>query len=298
MDMYSEIYQEYFALPGIPGKKSESEKFAGADESLSYESLMPDGKALQSCTSHDLGQNFSKVFDIKFQDKNGEEKYVWQTSWGLSTRSLGALVLAHGDDNGLKIPPKLAPIQVIIVPVELNDKILELCRKVKKELESSNIRVKIDTRDGETLGFKINKWELKGVPVRIEIGERELMENELSVARRDNGEKILTHINDISEKIPGLLNKIQKNMLNEAQDHMENNTFDVDDNYKQFKEIMSTSKGFIKAFWCGRKECEANIKEETKATIRCLPFDAKEEKGKCVYCKDNAKYKWIFAQSY
>jgi len=298
MNMYSKVYREYFSLPGIPGIKSKSEKFAGAAESLSYESLMPDGKALQSCTSHDLGQNFSKVFDIKFQDKDGKEKHVWQTSWGLSTRSLGALVLAHGDDNGLKLPPKLAPIQVIIVPVDIEENIFELCRKVKKELESNNIRAKIDTRDSETLGFKINKWELKGVPIRIEVGEKEIMESKLTAVRRDTGEKNSVHINDISEKIPRLLDEIQNNMFSLAKDHLENNTFDVADDYKKFKEIMLTSKGFIKAFWCESEGCEERIKEETKATARCLPLDSKEENGKCIYCKDKAKHRWVFAQAY
>lgn len=298
MNMYTKIYQEFFAIPGYSGIKSESEKFAGATESLSYESLMPNGKALQSCTSHDLGQNFSKVFDIKFQDKDGKEKLVWQTSWGLSTRSLGALILTHGDDNGLRLPPKLAPIQIIIVPVNLESQILDLCKKIEKELNAINIRVKTDNKDSETLGFKINKWELKGVPIRIEVGEREIKENKLSVARRDTGEKITVHINDVEEKIPNLLDEIQNNLYKQAETFLKNNTFDIGDDYKKFKEIMSTSRGFIKAFWCQSEECEAKIKGETKATVRCLPLGAKEENGKCIYCRDKSKYKWLFAQAY
>lgn len=298
MEMYEKIYREYYAIPGYVGKKSKSEKFAGAESSLSYESLMPDGKALQSCTSHNLGQNFSKPFDIKFQDKDGKEKFVWQTSWGFSTRSLGGLILTHGDDNGLIFPPKIAPKQVIIIPVKLEKDILNYCQKAENTLKKHGIRVKTDVRGEETLGFKINKWELRGVPLRLEIGSKEIETNEITAVRRDTGEKEKIGFDNLVNKIPEILDNIQINLYENAKRFMDENTHDVGSDYEKFKEIMNTSKGFVKAFWCENTECENKIKEETKATTRCLPTNSKEEKGKCVYCDKDAKFKWLFAQAY
>lgn len=295
--MYTKVYQDYFALPGFIGKKSKAETFPGADTSLTYETLMPSSKALQSGTSHDLGQNFAKAFDVSFQDKLGQKQYVWQTSWGLSTRSIGGLIMAHGDDHGLRLPPELAPIQVIIIPVDLNKTTLKFCQQILQTLNKVEIRAKIDDRDDERLGFKINKWELKGVPLRLEVGQKEVQAKKVTLVRRDNGEKELAGVKQVTVKVKSLLAKIQANLYHEAKIHLKNNTHEVD-NYQKFKTIMSNEKGFIKAFWCGDPACEQKIKEETKTTTRCLPLNAKKEKGKCIYCQKSAKYRWYFAQAY
>lgn len=288
MGVYKQTYRDMFALPGIVGRKSESEKFAGADMTLTFEALMPEGKALQSCTSHDLGQNFSKVLDIKFQDKEGKNQNVWQNSWGFSTRSLGGLIMAHGDDAGLVFPPKIAPIQVIIIPVTLDTDVLQACEKLKESL--GDLRIKIDTREGESLGYKINKWELKGVPLRIEVGKREIESGKFKMVRRDTHEVI-------DGEVRKVLNQIQKDMLARQEKFLADNTY-MANSYDEFKKIMETKKGFINAFWCEDATCETKIKDETKAGTRCLPLTAKEENGKCIYCGKNAKYKWLFAQAY
>lgn len=288
MGVYKQTYLYMFALPGIVGRKSESEKFAGADMTLTFEALMPEGKALQSCTSHDLGQNFSKALDIKFQDKEGKNQNVWQNSWGFSTRSLGGLIMAHGDDAGLVLPPQIAPIQVVIIPVNQDEEVIKACGKLKDSL--SDLRVKIDNRDDESLGFKINKWELKGVPLRIEVGKREIESGKFKMVRRDTHETVDGDVKDI-------LNQIQKDILAKQEKFLTENTHSVD-SYDEFKKIMETKKGFINAFWCEDAVCETKIKEETKASTRCLPLGAKEEQGKCIYCGKQAKYKWVFAQAY
>jgi prolyl-tRNA synthetase len=297
MDMYANTYRELYAIAGYVGKKSESEKFAGAVTTLTYESLMPDGKALQSCTSHDLGQNFSKPFNIKFQDKDGESKYVWQTSWGFSTRSLGGVVLAHGDDNGLKLPPRIAPTQVIILPISDEHTLVAQADKLKEELEKLNIRVRVDAREDETIGYRINKWELKGVPIIVELGKKELQEDTVTIVKRLNGEKSTLKTSAFIEHVFGMLEEIQKEMLKASEEHLKANTFEAE-TYQQFKHIMETTRGFISAFWCENPECEKNIKDETKATTRCLPLNSKEQNGKCVYCGGPAKHRWIFAQAY
>ena len=295
--MYEKTYKDLMALPGYIGKKSESEKFAGADITMTYETLMPEGKALQSCTSHDLGQNFSKAFDIKFQDKDGETKYAWQTSWGLSTRSIGGLLMAHGDDNGLILPPRVAPIQVVIIPVGDEPEILSSANKLSDLLRVDAIRAKVDTRDDESLGFKINKWELRGVPLRIELGPKERQTGSVTVVRRDTLEKLEVPISEVSKEIPKLLDNIQENLYNRALKFLEENTREAT-SYEKFKEIMTGPRGFIRAFWCENEECEAEIKEETKASTRCLPLDAEEEEGTCVHCGNKATHKWLFAQAY
>lgn len=297
MQMYAKVYRELFAMPGYIGVKSESEKFAGASRTLTYESLMPGGKALQSCTSHDLGQNFSKAFDIKFQNKASESEYVWQTSWGFSTRSMGGLVLLHGDDQGLRLPPRVAPIQAVIIPVKPEADLVEACRKMASELTQAGIRVKVDDSDNETLGSKINTWELKGVPVRVEVGARELEQGAVTAVRRDTGEKISVKQNELAARINELLEDIQQNLYRTAEDFLKENTKEVE-GYDEFKDVLSQSRGFLSAFWCEREECESKIKEETKATTRCLPLDAAEQKGKCVYCGQPAKHRWLFAQAY
>ncbi len=297
MGMYAKIYRELFALPGLVGRKSEKEKFAGAVATLTYESLMPEGKALQSCTSHDLGQNFSKVFEIKFQDKEGKLQYAWQTSWGFSTRSVGGLLMAHGDDAGLVIPPRLAPIQTVILPVTSDTKLVEKSREMAKQLTDMGVRVKVDDREDESIGFRINKWELKGVPVRIELGKRELENGELTVVRRDTGEKQVISHAKLGPTVKELLVTIQSDLLAKQEKFLTENTRETG-NYEEFKKIMEEKRGFLKAYWCEDAECEAKIKEETKATVRCLPEDAKFSQGKCVKCGKEARNKWVFALAY
>lgn len=295
--MYEKIYRDLYALPGIVGKKSETEKFAGADMTKTYESLMPGGKALQACTSHDLGQNFSKSFDISFQDKTGQKQFAWQTSWGFSTRSIGGLILMHGDDNGLKLPPRLAPYQVVILPVKAEEDVMSVVGELEKQLKTAGIRVKVDANDDKSIGYRINEWEMKGAPIRIELGKRELENGTVTIARRDTGEKTPVSKEAVLETVQKLLDEIQKSLYASAVKFLEENTFDVS-NFEEFKEIMNTTKGFIKALWCEDAECEAKIKEETTASTRCLPDASDEEAGTCVYCGKKAIHRWVFAQSY
>ena len=297
INTYEEVYRDYFAIAGYKGIKSEAEKFAGAGSTISFELLMPDGRALQGCTSHDLGQNFAKVFNIKFQDKDETTKHVWQTSWGFSTRSIGSLILAHGDDNGLRLPPKIAPFQVVVIPVGQRLSVLEKCQVLVSQLQKSDIRVILDNGEDESLGFKINKWELRGVPVRIELGDKEAAENALTLARRDNGEKLRISADDAVNSIKIALDDIQQKMFEQSLKFLQEHTFVVND-YEEFKRVMATSRGFIKAHWCGSPECENRIKEETKATTRCRLLDEKKEAGKCVYCGAPSDYRWVFGQSY
>lgn len=297
METYAKTYRQQMALPGYVGYKSDSEKFAGADSSMTYEALMPDGKALQSSTSHDLGQNFSKPFDISFQDQDGQTRQVWQTSWGLSTRSLGGLILEHGDDQGLRLPPRVAPIQVIVVPVRADEKLVKACNKLTEELTAAGVRVKLDDREGESLGFKINKWEVKGVPVRLEIGPKELEADQATLVRRDNGDKSNVSLKSLVKELPKVLDDIQASLLGQAEKFLKDNTRDAD-SWGEFKKIMAGPRGFIRAFWCEDADCEAKIKTQTKATTRCLPLDAKDEKGSCVHCDKPANHRWLFAQAY
>lgn len=304
IDTYAKVYKDFFAIDGIIGKKSESEKFAGADTTFTLESMMPDGKALQSCTSHDLGQNFSKTLNITFQNKNGKTEYVWQNSWGFSTRSIGGLILVHGDDNGLKIPPKLAPIKVAIIPVlgRNDEKILKYCEEIKNQIKSyqSDFGGKVDIySDSEkSFGWRISDAEVQGVPLKIEIGLKELEKKTATVSFRIQGmEKEVVKFSDISKSIEAYLILIQSEMFKTSQKMLKDMTHNAD-SYEEFKNIMKTTKGFIKAFWCESNECEKNIKEETKASTRCKPLDSKEENGKCVYCGNESKYRWYFAQAY
>ena len=300
LNWYREIYEKYFAMPVLYGAKSEAERFAGAKATYAIEALMPDGKALQVATSHNLGQNFSKVFDISFQDKNGKNQYVWQTSWGLTTRALGGLFLVHGDDNGLVLPPKIAPIQVVIVPIykDANKKrVLKYAEKIEEKLQSE-LRVKLDKREEYTPGYKFNEWELKGVPLRLEIGEKELVESKVKAVKRvDMVGQIVLGIDDLVTQVRKLLDGIQISLFKRAEKFLKENTYKTD-SYDEFKKIMGTKKGFIKALWCGNPDCETKIKEETKATTRALPFDERDKKGKCIYCKKEAIGQWIFAQAY
>jgi len=294
-ESYQKLFLDYFALPGYIGSKSKAETFAGADNTMTYETLMPGGKALQSATSHDLGQNFAKAFNVKFQSKEGETQFVWQTSWGLSTRSMGGLIMAHGDDKGLRLPPKLAPVQVIIIPVKTDsDVIIEFGRKVLDGLKKAGVRADFDIRDGESLGFKINKWELKGVPIRFEIGQKEIDSQSIKAVRRDNNESELIGLDKLAAEILSRLDDIQAGMLAQAKGFLEENTLTVS-SYKQFQEAMQNNRGFLVAFWCGNAECESAIKKQTKATTRCLKDTGNDG---CIYCGKPATEQWYFAQAY
>jgi len=296
--MYVDLYRDFFAIDGIYGKKSESEKFPGALATYTYEMLMPSGLALQGCTSHDLGQNFAKVFNIKFLGKDGEQKMPWQTSWGLSSRSIGALIMIHGDDSGLIIPPKLAPTQIVIIPIlqgkSEDKKLVDKADHLKKQLK---FRVEIDARKEYSVGWKFNEWELKGVPLRIEIGPKEVKENGATLVRRDNGKKYYFHCDSLEQRVEKILSDIQKSLFRKSSSFLKENTKEAGD-YQEFKDMIKQKKGFVSAFWCEDPKCEAKIKEETKATTRVLPLGSKERKGKCIYCGRAAKRKWIFAQAY
>ena len=301
INLYAGFVEQSMALPVIKGSKTENERFAGAIDTFAIEALMQDGKALQAGTSHFLGQNFAKAFDVQFTDKTGKLDYVWATSWGASTRLMGALIMGHADNNGLIIPPKLAPIQVVIIPIFKGDGQLEeltsAALKIKSDLESKGISVKFDNRDTQKPGWKFAEWELKGVPVRMAIGPRDIENKTVELARRDTLSKETIPMDRINEHIPWLLDDIQNNMFRKAALFREENTFRVDE-WSDFKSILNEKGGFILAHWDGTSETENRIKEETKATIRCIPFDAPEEQGKCIFSGKPSKRRVLFAISY
>jgi prolyl-tRNA synthetase len=301
LGVYASFAENSMALPVIKGYKTENEKFAGAIATYAIEALMQDGKALQAGTSHFLGQNFARAFDVQFTDKTGKLDYVWATSWGSSTRLIGAIIMAHGDNNGLVLPPKLAPIQVVIVPIYKNGDqlaaISETVVKIKSALETMGISVKYDDRENNTPGFKFADYELKGVPVRLAIGPRDLENRTVEVARRDTLTKELVPLDDVVSRIPKLLEDIQQNIYNKALKFKNENTFHID-KWSDFMDVIKNKGGFILAHWDGTAETEEKIKEETKATIRCIPFDSPEEEGKCVYSGKPSKRRVLFAISY
>ncbi|MCX7721327.1 MAG: proline--tRNA ligase [Dictyoglomus thermophilum] len=300
LNVYKDFVENDLAIPVIAGRKTENEKFAGALHTYSIEVLLADGRALQAGTSHNLGQHFAKAFDIMFQDVDGERKYVWQTSWGVSTRLIGALIMTHGDDYGLVLPPRVAPYQIVIIPIWKSetdktkvynyvDEIYEVLRKY--------FRVKVDKDEEHTPGWKFNEWELKGVPVRVEIGPKEVEKQELYVARRDLRIKMSIKRENMVQDLENLLRDIQKTLFEKALRFREENTYEID-NFEEFKRIMDTKRGFVKASWCGEGECELKIKELTGATIRNIPLDWKEEEGKCILCGKETKIKALFAKAY
>jgi len=300
-NVYAEFAESFMAMPVIKGLKSESERFAGAEETYCIEALMQDGKALQAGTSHFLGQNFAKAFDVKYATKEGGQEYVWATSWGVSTRLMGALIMTHSDDHGLVLPPKLAPTQVVIVPIYKGEEQLnELNAHVEglvKELRSKGISVKYDNRDTHKPGFKFNEYELKGVPLRIAIGPRDLENGTYELARRDTLTKETVSADGISELVVKLLDEIQDNLWTKALNHRSENITEVED-YDTFKEVLEQKGGFISAHWDGTAETEDRIKEETKATIRCIPIDQKTEEGSCIYSGKPSKGRVLFAKAY
>ena len=300
-DVYAKFAEEFMAMPVVKGFKSESERFAGAEETYTIEALMQDGKALQAGTSHFLGQNFAKAFDVKYTSKEGKQEYVWATSWGVSTRLIGGLIMTHSDDLGLVLPPKLAPIQVAIIPIyKGEDQLTLISEKVKiivKSLREKNISVKFDDRDTFRPGAKFAEYELKGVPVRIAIGNRDMENNTAEVARRDTLEKQTIPQGQLSEYICELLEEIQQNLFNRALSFRNNHITDVN-SFEEFKEVIENKGGFVSAHWDGTIETENKIKELTKATIRCIPNKAKEEVGTCVLTGEKSSRKVLFAKAY
>jgi len=301
LNEYRDIMENYLAIPVLVGRKSESEKFAGALYTTTLEAVMPDGKALQMGTSHNLGQNFSKVFDIKFIGEDEKEHYVWQTSWGISTRVIGAMVMVHGDDKGLIIPPKVAPIQAVIVPIPYktadSSAIFAKAHEIHDKLDKAGISTIVDDRKEYTPGWKFNDWELKGVPLRVEIGPRDVANGQVTLARRDAFKKIVVNDEEVVETVKRLLDEIQRNLFNRARKFLEEHITTVK-SYDEFKEVLRTKGGFIKASWCGSRECERKIKEETGATIRLIPFEREEPVSNCIYCGGKAKELVYFARSY
>ncbi|NHF57963.1 proline--tRNA ligase [Flavobacteriaceae bacterium TP-CH-4] len=301
LDIYADFAEDHMAVPVIKGTKTESERFAGALDTYCIEALMQDGKALQAGTSHFLGQNFAKAFDVKFATKEGKQEYVWATSWGVSTRLMGALIMTHSDDNGLVLPPKLAPIQVVIVPIykglEQLEIISEKVSPLVKELRKKGISVKYDDRDTQKPGFKFNEYELKGVPVRLAIGQRDLENGTFEVARRDTLEKETVKMEEVVAKIEFLMEDIQSNIYQKAFDFRAEHITEVQ-TYTEFKKVLEDQGGFISAHWDGTNETEEKIKEETKATIRCIPIDAQKEEGKCMVTGKPSNRRVLFAKAY
>lgn len=303
LDVYAEFAEGYMAMPVIKGLKSPNERFAGALETYCIEALMQDGKALQAGTSHFLGQNFAKAFDVKFADKEGNEEYVWATSWGVSTRLMGALIMTHSDDEGLILPPKLAPYQAVIIPFflknkpEINEQLMAKAKEMAEDLKKAGIRVQIDDDDTKRPGFKFAEYELKGYPTRIVIGPRDLENGTVEIARRDTKEKETQSSNHIVETIADLLKDIETTIRNRALKHRAQNTTVVTD-YATFKTVLEEKGGFIEANWDGTSETEEKIKEETGATIRCIPLEDHDPTGNCIYTDKEAKYKVIFARAY
>ena len=301
MHLYADFVENHMAVPVIKGTKTESERFAGADETYCIEALMQDGKALQAGTSHFLGQNFAKAFDVKYATKEGKQEYVWATSWGVSTRLMGALIMTHSDDNGLVLPPKLAPIQVVIVPIykglEQLEAISEKVEPIVQALRGKGISVKYDDRDTHKPGFKFNEYELKGVPVRLAIGKRDLENGTIEVARRDTLQKESVAMDAVVEKVESLLNDIQSSLYERAKQYQIAHITKVD-SYSEFKELLEQKGGFFAAHWDGTKATENRIKEETKATIRCIPINDEEESGLCMVTGAPSPYRVLFAKAY
>jgi prolyl-tRNA synthetase len=300
-NVYAEFAENYMAMPVIKGVKTESERFAGALDTYTIEALMQDGKALQAGTSHFLGQNFAEAFDVKFTTKEGKKEHVWATSWGVSTRLIGGLIMTHSDDLGLVLPPKLAPIQVVIVPIHRNEEqlaaISDKVSGIVKTLKSMGVSVKFDARTTHKPGWKFAEYELKGVPLRIAIGPRDLEKGTLELARRDTLTKELVNQDGVEDKIVGLLEEIQNNLFQKAKDYRDQHITKVD-NFEEFKDVVKNKGGFVLAHWDGTEETENKIKELTKATIRCIALDAKEEEGVCVYSGNTSSKRVLFAKAY
>ena len=299
LELYRELAEDYLAIPVFTGLKTDSEKFAGAERTYCIEAMMGDKRALQAGTSHNLGQNFAKAFDVTFQTKDNKEEFVWATSWGISTRLIGAVILTHGDDKGLRLPPRIAPIQLVIIPIAKNKEeekdLKDYLEPITAALKKSKIRVYEDWTDNSP-GFKFNEWEMKGVPLRMEVGPRDIKEQKVVLARRDEKDKLFIPKDDVFDNIQRLLDNIQLKLITQARDFRDKNTHIVKD-YEDFKSIISKG-GFVRCGWDGNSETEAKIKQDTKATIRCIPFDEDPEKLTCVLTGQKAKHEVIFAKAY
>lgn len=300
LNYYHSIIENFLAIPTLKGIKSEREKFVGALYTTTLESLMPDGKALQMATSHNLGQNFSKPFEIRFLGRDSKQYFAWQTSWGISWRLIGALIMIHGDNKGLILPPKIAPIQVVIVPIfKKKDRaiVIEESKKLFAELNSFDLRITVDDREEYTAGWKFNDWEIKGVPLRINIGLRDINNNNLEIVRRDTGEKMSIKRKDCINSLHVYLDQIQKSLFEKAKIIQNNNIVKIT-NYDEMKKLLNEKGGFILADWCEKEECENNIKIQTGADIRLIPFEKYPSDNKCIYCNENSKKTVIFAKAY
>lgn len=300
LEWYRRFYEEYFAIDPYVGLKSANETFAGARETYAIEIVTADGKALQGATSHNLGQNFAQVFGIRFQnEENSDLIYPYQTSWGLSTRSIGGLIMTHGNDSGMILPPRVASPQVIIVPVKLSDELIKKSEEIQSKLKKFNIFCEIDQDDSHSLGFRINKWEIRGVPLRIEIGNKELESDQLTAIRRDNFKKSQIPIDQIADSVQKILDDIQNNLLQRSCQLKSDLTVEIS-NFEEFKKVMAHDRKFIRAFWCENPKCENQIKIDTKASTRVLELEqiGKSAIGQCIGCQSKATRRWLFAQSY
>ena len=297
LEIYTKIVEDFLAIPVLTGRKTEKEKFSGAEETYTIETLTRDGRALQSGTSHYFGQNFTKPFEVKFQNREGKEEYAYQTSWGISTRLIGAVIMAHGDERGLKLPPKLAPIQVRIIPIAMHKEgVLEKAEEIKKSLEK-DFRIELDAREQVTPGFKFNDCELKGIPVRIEIGPRDIENGECILVRRDTFEKVVVKSEELNVKLKEMLEDIQNNMYNMCKKRLEEKT-QIATTMEEFEKKINENQGYIKAMWCGDEECENKIKDLTGAHSRCIPFNQEEISDKCVCCGKHANTMVVWGRQY
>ncbi len=297
LDIYVDVVENLLAIPSIKGRKTEKEQFAGTEATYTVETLTHDGRALQSGTSHYLGQNFTTPFDVKFQNRDGEQEYAYQTSWGISTRLIGAVIMSHGDNRGLKLPPKVAPIQAVIVPIaQQKGNVLEVAEKLKEKL-SKKFRIELDKRDNYTVGYKFNEWEMKGVPVRIEFGPKEIENGEVILSRRDNFEKITVKLEEIEENLEKLLEDIQQSMYNSCKKRMEEKTT-IAYNMEELERNLNENQGFVKTMWCGSRECEDKVKERTGAPSRCMPFEQEHLSDTCVCCGKKAEKMVVWGKQY
>ncbi len=301
LEIYREVAEDVMAIPVFTGLKTDAEKFAGAEHTYCIEAMMSDCRALQAGTSHNLGQNFAKAFDVTFQTEDNREEHVYATSWGVSTRLIGAIAMVHGDDKGLRLPPRIAPHQVVVVPIGKNaedvNSVLEYLTGTLEAVKAEGIRCYVDDRDGVTPGFKFNEWEMKGVPVRLEVGSRDMAQNVVTLVRRDSGEKIPVPKDKLGEEIPRLLDEIQKSLYSQAKTFRDEHTLTVE-SYDEFKTIIKETSGFVKCGWDGDPKTEAAIQEETKATIRCIPFEQNVDGLSCVYSGKPAKYQVVLGKAY
>lgn len=297
LNLYADFLEDFLAIPVVRGIKTDKEKFAGAKDTYTIEALMHDGKALQSGTSHNFGDGFSKAFNIQYSDKENKLQYVHQTSWGMTTRLIGAIIMVHGDNSGLKLPPRLAPTQLMIIPIAMHKEgVLDKANELKESLLAKGIRVKLDDSD-KTPGFKFSECEMRGIPLRLEIGPKDIENNQCILVRRDTGEKIVSSLENIEKEVVSLLEEIQNDMFKRALEHREAHTYEAD-TMEEFTEIVENKPGFVKALWCGDRECEDKIKELTQATSRCMPLNGQGKEGKCVCCSKPATKMVYWGRAY